>query len=46
MKIFGVFISSTKAEFKEEGTFFTNKFPSLRTFVNEISWKLKKTKPT
>ena len=25
----------SKAEFAEEGTFFTNRFPSLRIFVNK-----------
>ena len=28
-------IYDTKAEFAKEGTFFTNRFPSMRTFVNK-----------
>ena len=27
---------SSKAEFAEEGTFFVNRFPSLRTFVKKV----------
>ena len=34
----------TKAEFAEEGTFFVNRFPSLRTFVNK-KVGVSKTKP-
>jgi hypothetical protein len=29
------FFCNSKAEFAEEGTFFVNIFPSLRTFVNK-----------
>ena len=36
---------SANAEFAEEGTFFANRFPSLRTFVNKKSWNLKKIRP-
>ena len=36
---------STNAEFAEEGTFFANRFPSLRTFVHKKSWNLKKLHP-
>ena len=37
--------TSTKAEFAEEGTFFANRFPSLRTFGNK-KLEFEKTKPT
>ena len=29
------YVTNSKAEFAEEGTFFANRFPSLRTFVNK-----------
>ena len=35
--------TSTKAEFAEEGTFFTNRFPSQLLLVK--SWNLKKLSP-
>jgi hypothetical protein len=28
-------VETDKAEFAEKGTFFANRFPSLRTFVNK-----------
>ena len=34
-----------KAEFTEEGTFFANRFPSLRTFVDENVKNRKKLSP-
>ena len=33
-----------KAEFAEEGTFFTNRFPSLRIFVSK-KFEIKKMRP-
>ena len=48
LKIFAILfiIDISTAEFAEEVTFFVNRFPSLRTFVNCQKLEFKKTKTT
>ena len=40
------YVTNSKAKFAEEGNFFANRFPSLRTFVNKKVGNWKKNKPS